>query len=218
MLTACGDAAELRAFLVHAGRTGARKSEILATRWDEVKLDGTSPHIYIPRANNGRPKRLPLASIAVKDLRRLPSHGWDEYLFPPERGNVRFTGKSVHLWDMRNSFKAACERAGKEFEVLRIHDLRHMATTILFLCGIPEAVIRKLTGHRSRELERYEHLSPLIKQQTLELIANEITGAGDTPTGIPPSERVVPKAEAIERNGGDDGARTRDLRRDRPAF
>ena len=53
-------------------------------------------------------------------------------------------------------------------------DLRHMATTILFLRGIPEAVIRKLTGHRSRELERYEHLSPLIKQQTVELIASEL--------------------------------------------
>jgi integrase len=181
LLTACGNDAELRAFLVLAGTTGARKSEILARRWDEIKLDGTSPHIYIPRTKNGRPKRLPLASIAVEELRRLPSHGWDEYLFPADRGNVRFTGKSVHRWDMRNSFKAACQRAGKEFEGLRIHDLRHMATTILFLRGIPEAVIRKLTGHRSRELERYEHLSPLIRQQTVELIANEITGAGDTP-------------------------------------
>ena len=57
-----------------------------------------------------------------------------------------------------------------------------MATTILFLRGIPEAVIRKLTGHRSRELERYEHLSPLIKQQTVELIAEELRSATDTRT------------------------------------
>ena len=154
----------------------------------------------------------------MEELRRLPSHGGDEYLFPPERGNVRFTGKSVHRWDMRNSFKAACERTGKEFEGLRIHDLRHMATAILFLRGIPEAVIRKLTGHRSREWERYERLSPHFRQRTVELIANELTGAGDAPTGTPPSERVVPKAEVVELNGGDDGARTRDLRRDRPAF
>jgi integrase len=180
LLTACGDDVELRAFLVLAGTTGARKSELLARRWEEVKLDGASPHIYIPRTKNGRPKRLPLASIAVEELRHLPSYGSDEHVFPADRSNVRFRGKSVHRWGMRDSFKAACERAGKEFENLRIHDLRHMATTILFLRGIPEAVIRKLTGHRSRELERYEHLSPLIKQQTVELIASELKSAADT--------------------------------------
>ncbi len=225
LLDACGDDIELRAFLVLAGTTGARKSELLARRWDEVKLDGTSPHIYIPRTKNGRPKRLPLASIAVEELRRLPSYRWDEYVFPADRTNVRFKGKSVHRWDMRDSFKAACKRAGKEFENLRIHDLRHMATTILFLRGIPEAVIRKLTGHRSRELERYEHLSPLIKQQTVELIASEIKSAGDTgkdasdtATDTPTSEGLEQEVEVIEIYGGDDGARTRDLRRDRPAF
>ena len=87
------------------------------------------------------------------------------------------------------------------------------------------AVIRKLTGHRSRELERYEHLSPLIKQQTVELIASELksaadtaTDAGDTATDTPPSKGLEQDVEVIEKNGGDDGARTRDLRRDRPAF
>jgi len=42
--------------------------------------------------------------------------------------------------------------------------------------GIPEAINRRLTGHHSRELERYEHLSPLIKQQTVETIAGEVSG------------------------------------------
>ena len=85
----------------------------------------------------------------------------------------------------------------------------------MFLRVIPEAIIRKLTGRRSRELERYEHLSPLLKQQTVELIAKELSGtATDTPENEPGRKR----SEVIERNGGDDGARTRDLRRDRPAF
>ena len=90
-----------------------------------------------------------------------------------------------------------------------------MAATILFLRRIPEAIIRKLTGHRSRELERYEHLSPLMKQQTLEMIAEELRS---TATDKPNFEDGGKGSEVIERNGGDDGARTRDLRRDRPAF
>ncbi len=221
LLLAAGNDPELRCFLILAGTTGARKNEILARLWKEVELDGVAPHIYIPKTKNGRPKRLPLASVAVEALRKLPSCGWDEYLFPPDRGNVRFTGKSSHRWDIRDRFKAACDRAGKEFGSLRIHDLRHMATTILFLRGIPEAVIRKLTGHRSRELERYEHLSPLLKRQTVELIAEEFRIATDTPTDTVAILRETnePQSWQIEeKNGGDDGARTRDLRRDRPAF
>ena len=154
-------------------------------------------------------------------LRQLPSHGCEKYLFPPDRGNVRFKGKSEHRWDIRDRFKAACDRAGKEFGSLRVHDLRHMATTILFLRGIPEAVIRKLTGHRSRELERYEHLSPLLKQQTVELIAQELSAVTDTRTDTGPisgEKTESENSEVAEKIGGDDGARTRDLRRDRPAF
>jgi len=169
--------------------------------------------VYIPRSKNGRPKRLPLAEDVIRALKKLPSYGSDEYAFPADRSNVRYKGTQEHAWDMRKPFQAACERAG--IKNLRIHDLRHMATTILFLRGIPEAIIRKLTGHRSRELERYEHLSPVLKQQTVELIAKELS---DTATDTVDLEKEKDSSEVIEKNGGDDGARTRDLRRDRPAF
>jgi hypothetical protein len=92
-----------------------------------------------------------------------------------------------------------------------------MATTILFLSGIPEAIIRKLTGHRSRELERYEHLSPSLIRQTVDLIAEGLSGKS-TATDTPSTDKEVDGSEVKEKNGGDDGARTRDLRRDRPAF
>jgi hypothetical protein len=37
--------------------------------------------------------------------------------------------------------------------------------------GIPGDIVRKITGHRSRELERYHHLSPAFRAQTVGLIA-----------------------------------------------
>jgi hypothetical protein len=88
--------------------------------------------------------------------------------------------------------------------------------------GIPGDVVRKTTGHRSRELERYQHLSPVFRAQTADLIAQVLFG--DTPGGTPtPEERGenIDDAEVIVsegENGGVDGTRTRDLRRDRPAF
>lgn len=38
--------------------------------------------------------------------------------------------------------------------------LRHTGPSVLLMQGIPGDVVRKITGHRSRELERYQHLSP----------------------------------------------------------
>lgn len=48
-----------------------------------------------------------------------------------DRANVRFKGTQEYAWDVSKPFHAACERAG--IMNLRIHDLRHMTTTILFL-------------------------------------------------------------------------------------
>ena len=213
LIAQCRDNPQLHAFVWLAATTGARKSEILQRKWDEVRLEGAAPHLYVPRSKNGRSKRLPLASEAMEALKKLPSYRSDEYVFPADRANVRFQGKQQYIWDIRKPFQEACERAG--IRNLRIHDLRHTATTIMFLRGIPEAIIRKLTGHRSRELERYEHLSPLLKQQTVELIAKELSG---TATDTPQPGAGRESSEVIEKIGGDDGARTRDLRRDRPAF
>jgi hypothetical protein len=36
--------------------------------------------------------------------------------------------------------------------------------------GIPGDVVRKITGHRSRELERYQHLSPVFRAQTVDVV------------------------------------------------
>ena len=41
--------------------------------------------------------------------------------------------------------------------------------------GMADAIIRKMTGHRPEELERYENLSPAFKQQTVELIAGQLS-------------------------------------------
>jgi hypothetical protein len=59
-----------------------------------------------------------------------------------------------------------CKKAG--ISDLRIHDLRHFATTMLFMEGIPDTIIRKMTGHRSEELERYKHLDMTFANQSVE--------------------------------------------------
>ena len=73
-----------------------------------------------------------------------------------------------------------------------------------------------MTGHKSRELKRYEHLSPALKQQTVALIAGELEKVSDSATDTPPEGKRASSAKSLI-NGGADGIRTRDLRRDRLA-
>ena len=40
--------------------------------------------------------------------------------------------------------------------------------------GVPDPIVRKVTGHRSRELERYQHLTPELRALTVNLIATEL--------------------------------------------
>ena len=167
-----GDA-ELKAFVVIASTTGMRKGEILPRTFGDLHLNDAVPYIYVPKTKNGSSKNIPLPSVAIEAIRRLPRFGKEDYVFPA-RANVRYSEnfKKPHAWDLGKRFRRVCRDVG--ITDLRIHDLRHFAATTLFLKGVPEAIIAKMTGHKSRELRRYEHLSPVIKQQTVELIAGEL--------------------------------------------
>jgi integrase len=214
---------ELQAFIVLAACTGMRKGEIMPRKWSEVAIDDEFPYIYTAKTKNGRSKRLPLPGLAVYALRQVPSYGKHEYLFPA-KPNVRFKDvekfSKPHAWDFGKRFRRICDLAG--VHDLRIHDLRHFATTMLFIEGVADAIIRKMTGHRSEELERYKHLSPAFKQLTVELIAGRLSR--HVSTFLSPSPKNT-KGRSEERpevphlrgfSGGADGTRTRDLRRDRP--
>ncbi|HEX8092055.1 MAG TPA: tyrosine-type recombinase/integrase [Blastocatellia bacterium] len=164
---------ELKTFVIVAATTGLRNGSILPRQYLEVFLDDKIPYIYVGRTKNGDPIKIPLPEIAIKAIKALPSYGNNEYLFPA-KPNIKYQGnfKKLHAWDFGKPFRRVCKLAG--IKNLRIHDLRHFATTVLFMKGIPDSMIAKMTGHRSRELERYKHLSPEFKKQTVELIANEL--------------------------------------------
>ena len=96
--------------------------------------------------------------------------------------------------------------------------------------GVPDPIVRKVTGHRSPELERYQHLTPELRALTVNLIATELfrwRGARKetgTPTVTVRSRRASGNLGKRQHSGtkrdvgGVDGTRTRGLRRDRPAF
>ena len=165
-------------------------------------------------------------NLCVVALKQLPSYRNHDYLFPA-RPNVKYRNVSdfqkPHAWDIGKWFRRIRDLAG--VIDLRIHDLRHFATTMLFMEGVADAIIRKMTGHRSEELERYKHLSPDFMNQTTRLIAGKLTEELEgTFWGTSPKNeksRASGDSETTDNkeiNGGADGTRTRDLQRDRLAF
>ena len=60
---------------------------------------------------------------------------------------------------MTQAFERACKRAG--IENLRLHDLRHEATSRFFEKGLNVMEVSAITGHQDlRMLKRYTHIRP----------------------------------------------------------
>jgi len=188
-------------------------------RWENLQLI---------RTKTGHQRHVPLPGAVVEALKVLPSRATSEYVFPSKPTARCPEPERPHLWDCGKEFRALAKAAN--LKDIRIHDLRHAGATILMTLGVPDAIVRKLTGHRSRELERYQHLTPELRTMTVNLIATALFRAkrakkeSGAPTGTVRKTRAAgnqPRREVLKSrgvNGGVDGTRTRGLRRDRPAF
>jgi len=103
---------------------------------------------------------------------------------------------------------------------LRFHDCRHHAITELAEGQASDQTIRSIAGHVSqRMLEHYSHVRLDAKRKALDALGGRgLTGGYGTNHGTHPQPEDVLLPQLVERNGGDDGTRTRGLCRDRAAF
>ncbi len=103
---------------------------------------------------------------------------------------------------------------------LRFHDLRHHAITELAESQASDRTIMSIAGHVSqRMLAHYSHVRIEAKRKALDALAVGVKPVGyDTNNDTKSGGVTIPSLEVVERNGGDDGTRTRGLCRDRAAF
>jgi integrase len=103
---------------------------------------------------------------------------------------------------------------------LRFHDLRHHAITELAESQASDRTVMSIAGHVSQQmLAYYSHVRIEAKRKALDSLATGGKRKGyDTNDDTNSQPGAMPFPQVIEKNGGDDGTRTRDLCRDRAAF
>jgi integrase len=146
LLAACRGARNkwLAHFVALAIETGMRRGELLGLSWDNVDLERRTA--FLPVTKNGESRGVPLSSRAATVLRGLPASS-----------SGRVFGELTPL-ALRQSFNRATRRAG--ITGLRLHDLRHEATSRFFEKGLNVMEVASVTGHKTLQmLKRYTHLS-----------------------------------------------------------
>ena len=134
-------------------------------------------------------------------------------VFPSPQGAIQNDDNFRH-----RVFRPAVRRT--KLTGFRFHDLRHTYAALMVAAGAHPKYLQAQMGHSSIRvtLDLYGHLFPDANRGVLDAL-DQLT-APSTPHGNS-SERGAPR-EKIPMSGGfesgSDGTRTRDLRRDRPAF
>jgi integrase len=123
--------------------TGMRRSEVVGILWPNVNVDNQT--LWLPDSQNGDGRCVALSSRAVKALSDITT----------ERIGPVFPGLSTEA--IKCTYRRARSRA--KIVDLRLHDLRHEATSRFFEKGLNPMEVASITGHKTLSmLQRYTHL------------------------------------------------------------
>lgn len=122
--------------------TAMRRSELFSLT--RPNIDWTAGVAHLPKTKNGESRDVPLSDRAINALKRLPA---------PITGPLF----RIKIGTLTTMFPRACKKAG--IKGVRLHDLRHEATTRLVESGKFNMLeIAAITGHKTLSmLKRYSH-------------------------------------------------------------
>jgi integrase len=161
----------VRAVLLTALLTGARRTEVLTMRWEDVSL--TRAEWRIPHTKAGRPHLLPVPHALVVLLRSLPRVEGNPYVFVGQHG-------VGHLHDMKRAWARIRVTAG--IHDVRFHDLRRTVGSWLAGSGESLQLIGKVLNHRDVSTTAiYARLNLDPVRQALERHALKILDAAAPP-------------------------------------
>jgi integrase len=152
--------------------TGARKSELMALKWDEV--DEARVMLRLADSKTGR-KTTPIGQSALDLILAQPREASSPYVFPGARPR-RAGNERGHYQGLNKVWFAVRARAG--LGDVRLHDLRHTAASIAAGAGASLPVIARILGHADvKTTQRYAHLTDAPVRRVAEQVADVATNA-----------------------------------------
>ncbi|AXW10431.1 site-specific integrase [Ralstonia pseudosolanacearum] len=143
-----------------AVETGMRRGEMLALDWEYIDFDRRTA--YLPKTKTDTPRTVPLSTKALAILQRRQEAGEGVPFAMQEDAVTTAFMRAVRR--ARAAYEAACVAEGKSPSArwlvgIRLHDLRHEATSRFFEKGLSVMEVTTITGHKTMEmLKRYTHL------------------------------------------------------------
>jgi len=143
--------------------TGARKREVLESKWSDFDLVQRSWRI--PKTKSGKVRHVPLSEHALGVLQAVKArygHHAFMFVFANEKTGLPYVS-IFYSWD------TARKRAGLSY--LRVHDLRHSFASFLVNAGRSLYEVQEILGHADiRTTSRYAHLSRERLQEAVESV------------------------------------------------
>ncbi len=149
--------------------TGARKTELLTAKWEQIDLERRT--WLIPTTKTGKPRYVPLSQSAIDNIEALPRWAGCPWLLPNPDTLKPYT-------DIKRSWEKARDAAG--LYDFRIHDLRHSAASFMINAGIDLYAVGRVLGHADhRSTQRYSHVANDTLMKAVEAgAANMMGGLG----------------------------------------
>ena len=181
----------LECLLTVALTTGMRQGELLALHWSDIDFARGTVHVARslayhhstegtqhqyreaePKTANSR-RTIPLPDVAIRALQahrlkqmeeRLRAQSWKihDLVFTNQYGG--YLNQSI----LRREVKQLLQEAG--LPILRFHDLRHSAATILISMGVNSKVVQERLGHStiSITLGVYGHVTESMQRDAMQ--------------------------------------------------
>lgn len=139
-------------------RPGA--SELLALKWTDVDWQHSQVQVYGRKTNQLR--IVPVREAFLGKLREMKAKAQTGFV-------VEYQGRPVKK--IARAFKAACKRAGINYDVTA-YSIRHLFATNALSNGADLAAVSKLLGHASIQMtaNTYYHLLEKEKRRAISLL------------------------------------------------
>jgi integrase len=169
--------------------TGLREGELLGLKWSDLdwitrnlsiqrqlqRLSGQGMVFSEPKSASGR-RVIALGSATIEKLREHYKHQQLERLAAGERwieNDLIFPtiiGTPNEGSNLIRSFKSLLRASN--LPIIRFHDLRHTAATLMLQQGIHPKVVQERLGHSqiSLTLDTYSHVLPNMQEEAAEKI------------------------------------------------